>query len=134
MRKEVIVKEFIDGYERPRRGRREYRMNETGFRHHDKGRGLHILGGRRDGIGPHLEEGCNTEERYYDNNSKILNRNSGIIQKLLRKTKMINSKDELVSFVNEHGEKGQEVEIYKIEENLYKVVYFEQNKKVKEEE
>ena len=41
------------------------------------------------------------------------------------KTKMFTSKSELVDYVNEVGELGNKVDIYKIEDDLYKVVVIE---------
>ncbi len=41
------------------------------------------------------------------------------------KTKMFTSKDELVAFVNEKGEEGHQIDIFKIEDDLYKVVVVE---------
>ena len=62
MRRERFYNDL--GYnDRPRRGRSDYRGRGEGYYRQDKGRGLHLYGGRRDGLGPHLEEGCNTEER-----------------------------------------------------------------------
>lgn len=43
------------------------------------------------------------------------------------KTKMFTSKDDLVNFVNEIGEEGNKIDIFKIEDGLYKVVIFEKN-------
>lgn len=42
-----------------------------------------------------------------------------------QKTKMFTSKDELVAFVNEKGEEGHRIDVYKIEDDLYKVVITE---------
>jgi hypothetical protein len=38
---------------------------------------------------------------------------------------MFTSKDELVNFVNEKGEEGHRIDVYKIEDELYKVVIVE---------
>lgn len=46
----------------------------------------------------------------------------------LQKTKMFTSKDELVAFVNEKGEEGHRIDVYKIEDELYKVVICERPK------
>ena len=121
MRREIHVERILND-DRPRRQRRDYYGRRQGNFRYDKGRGLHLLGGRRDGLGPHLDEGCNTEERNFtfqrgysrpmyqtQNQSKI---------------KMFTSKKDMVDFVNEIGEKGQQVDIFKIEEELYKVVYY----------
>ena len=37
-------------------------------------------------------------------------------------TRLFTSKEELVEYVNVEGEKGHQIDVYKIEENLYKVV------------
>ncbi len=134
MEKEIFVKKFIErdedlGFFREKRlGRGDgMRMNERGNRGRgtgngigrtDKGRGNHLNGGRRDGVGPHFEEGCNIGEKKYQSfrgnrfNSKM-------------KTKMFTSKKELVEYVNKVGELGNKVDIYKIEDDLYKVVVIE---------
>ena len=134
MEKEIYVKKFIErdedfGFIREKRqGRGDgMRMNErgnrgrgtgNGFGRTDKGRGNHLNGGRRDGVGPHLEEGCYIGEKKYQSfrgnrfNSKM-------------KTKMFTSKKELVEYVNTVGELGNKVDIYKIEDDLYKVVVIE---------
>ncbi|AIO18891.1 hypothetical protein KQ51_01012 [Candidatus Izimaplasma bacterium HR1] len=39
-----------------------------------------------------------------------------------QKTKMFTSKEDLVAFVNEKGEEGHRIDVYKIEDDLYKVV------------
>ena len=39
-----------------------------------------------------------------------------------QKTKMFTSKEDLVNFVNEKGEEGHRIDVYKIEDDLYKVV------------
>lgn len=44
--------------------------------------------------------------------------------KKVKQTKMFESKKELVDFVNQIGEDGTEVDIFKIEDGLYKVVVF----------
>ncbi len=44
--------------------------------------------------------------------------------KKVKQTKLFDSKKDLVSFVNQVGEDGTEVDIFKIEEGLYKVVVF----------
>ncbi len=132
MRREIFIDDFLGEDERPRRGRREYAGRRENFsRHYDKGRGLHVHGGRRDGAGPHLDEGCNTERnshyghryykhRYYRNNETV-------------KTKMFASKKELVDYVNKIGETGQRINVFKIEDDLYKVVVYG-TETVKEEE
>ena len=117
---------FGDDY-RPRRGRRD-NFGRGGGRYYstgDKGRGLHLLGGRRDGEGPHLDEGCNTVQnenpgqRYYKNRYDRFSQTNET-----SKTKMFSSKKELLEYVNEIGETGQRVEIFKIEDDLYKVVVY----------
>lgn len=45
-----------------------------------------------------------------------------------QKTKMFTSKEELVAFVNEKGEEGHKIDVYKIEDELYKVVIIERPK------
>lgn len=129
MRKEIYIEDFGECSDRPRRGRDERHGFGEGFHHHDKGRGFHIYGGRRDGHGPHLDEGCNTEHRDHPHvkvfkNKKFYNE--------IFKTKMFSSKKELVEFVNEVGETGQRVDIFKIEDDLYKVVVYK-NLNAKEE-
>lgn len=131
MRREIFIDDFLGDDDRPRRGRRDYRGRGEGFYHHDKGRGIHIMGGRRDGHGPHLDEGCNKvrnehpEYRYHKYRHYSFNQTS--------KIKMFTSKKELVDYVNKVGETGQQVDIFKIEEELYKVVVYG-NSEVKEEE
>jgi len=90
---------------------------------HDKGIGKHILGGRRDGVGPHYEEGCNDEVRVGPH-SRVHKYRKYNVRKVL-KTKMFLDKKELVEFANEIGEKGHQLEVFKIEEDLYKVVVYE---------
>ena len=135
MRKEIYIDDFPGEDERPRRGhKKEYRFHGDGFLHQDKGRGYHLHGGRRDGHGPHLDEGCNTREtgrphrkiykhKFYESDLKTI-------------TKLFASKKELVEYVNKVGENGQQVDIFKIEDDLYKVVVYEKEvtKEVKEEE
>ena len=121
MRRERFYNDL--GYnDRPRRGRTDfYRRGERFYHREDLGRGLHILGGRRDGLGPHLDEGCNTEENVVRNRAykyKFYNTDS------TRKTKMFSSKSELLDYVNKVGETGLQVDIFKIEEELYKVVVY----------
>lgn len=129
MRREIFIEDFREGRERPRRGREERHGFGEGFHHHDKGRGFHIYGGRRDGHGPHLDEGCNTE--YRDNpHHKVYRRKFHNFEEIV-KTKMFSSKKELVEYVNEIGETGQRVDIFKIEDDLYKVVVYG-TKEVKE--
>lgn len=43
----------------------------------------------------------------------------------MQKTKLFTNKDEMVSFVNLKGEEGHQIDIFKIEESLYKVVIIE---------
>ena len=45
------------------------------------------------------------------------------------KTKMFTTKESLVEYVNEIGEHGHMVDIFKIEDELYKVVVFEKQNK-----
>ncbi len=94
------------------------RGNRKGQARPDKGVGNHINGGRRDGVGPYSEEGCFTGERKYPEG-----RRNRFDSKM--KTKMFTSKTELVDYVNEVGELGNKVDIYKIEDDLYKVVVIE---------
>ncbi|MFK5883380.1 MAG: hypothetical protein QM489_03460 [Candidatus Izemoplasma sp.] len=93
----------------------------------DRGRGNHINNGRRDGEGPHLEQGCNTkptrETSVNDRGHRFYNtrhENSGNRSSV--ETKLFTSKDELVEYVNSREQDNAEVEIYKIEEGLYKLV------------
>ncbi len=129
MKKEIFIEKFIDEDERPRGQREFYRGRGAGINRHDKGRGFHINGGRRDGYGPHLEEGCNVTKKYPSHNYY---RKSYEIKEFESKTKMFTSKEELVKFVNKIGAKGQKADVFKIEDDLYKVVYTEQIE-VKEE-
>lgn len=46
----------------------------------------------------------------------------------ISKTKLFTDKDEMVSHVNEMGELGHRIEIFKIEDSLYKVVVHERPK------
>ena len=124
--REKVRREFYitdpRGFDRPRRGRNDYRGRGEGYYREDKGRGLHLYGGRRDGIGPHFEEGCLTEERVRPYR-RIFQ------QKYYRtddasKTKMFSSKKELLDYVNKVGETGQQIDIFKIEDELYKVVVY----------
>jgi|LGVF01.2.fsa_nt_gb hypothetical protein len=48
-------------------------------------------------------------------------------------TKMFVTKEALVDYVNVEGEKGHQIDIYKIEENLYKVVKVEFDQQEKSE-
>lgn len=143
LEKEVTIKKVIvkNEDEKPRKERlRMYRT--TGGRHvhghrsgqgsrcnngEDKGVGRHINNGRRDGDGPHNEEGCNTNpnketsvnqrgHRY--NNYRHENRN---IRSSVE-TKLFTDKAELVKYVNDRKADDAEVEIYKIEDGLYKLV------------
>jgi len=145
MKREVYVKKFIgrdedfvvgrgnrqgngDGM-RINEGRRENRNNATGngYNRVDKGVGNHLNGGRRDSFGPHIEEGCNIAEKKHQSFRR--NRFENKV-----KTKMFTSKKELVEFVNKVGELGNKVDIYKIEEELYKVVVVERyTEEIKEE-
>ena len=129
MRKEIYIDDLQDYDDRPRR-RRYYPGHRERFYRRDKGRGLHILGGRRDSFGPHYEEGCNTVERGYPYQKiykpKIYRSN------ITNKIKMFSSKKELVDYVNKVGETGQQVDIFKIEDELYKVVVYGEEE-VKEE-
>lgn len=49
----------------------------------------------------------------------------------IQKTKMFTSKQDLVEYVNSIGDQGHKIDVYKIEDELYKVVIIEE---VKEEE
>lgn len=93
------------------------------FNRYDKGVGKHILGGRRDGVGPHYEEGCNTVVRGNTNYGAYTGRYTG--SKTILETKMFMDKKEMVEFANEAGKKGHSVEVFKIEEDLYKAVVYE---------
>ncbi len=113
---------FFGDDDRPRRGRRDYQGRNGGYYRQDMGRGLHLLGGRRDGQGPHLDEGCNTVpnenpgQRYYRNRNYSTNNAT--------KVKMFSSKEKMIDFVNKVGENGQRVDVFKIEDDLYKVVVY----------
>lgn len=50
-----------------------------------------------------------------------------------QKTKMFTSKADLVEFVNSKGEEGNQIDIFKIEDDLYKVVILEKDVPQKEE-
>jgi len=89
----------------------------------DKGIGKHILGGRRDGVGPHYEEGCNTEARVGSNYRAQKYRKFN--DKKVLKTKMFIEKKDLVDYANEVGEKGHSIDVFKIEDDLYKVIVYE---------
>lgn len=43
-------------------------------------------------------------------------------------TKLFENKKEMITYVNDLGAKGHHIDIFKIEENLYKVVVLEKNK------
>lgn len=119
----MFINDFRGSDDRPRRGRREYYGQRDNFTNRqDKGRGIHVLGGRRDGVGPHFEEGCNTVQNDYPNRRAYKNRNYQYEEP--SKTKMFTSKKELVEYANKIGETGQQLNIYKIEEDLYKVVVY----------
>ena len=134
MEREIHIKKFIENdddfgfLKEQRRGRGDgMRINErgnkgrgtgNGFGSSDKGRGNHLNGGRRDGVGPHQEEGCNIGEK----KQQSFRRNRFEFK---MKTKMFTSKKELVEYVNKVGELGNKVDIYKIEDDLYKVVVVE---------
>lgn len=49
----------------------------------------------------------------------------------IQKTKMFTSKKELVDYVNSIGDEGHKIDVYKIEDDLYKVVIVE-DKKIEE--
>jgi|LGOV01.1.fsa_nt_gb hypothetical protein len=134
MEKEIYIKKIIDRDEDfgfigdMRKGRRDgvginrsergNRGSGSSFSRKDKGHGNHLNGGRRDGVGPHHEEGCNTGEKKYQSFKR-----NRFDHKM--KTKMFTSKKELVEYVNKVGELGNKVDIYKIEDDLYKVVVVE---------
>ena len=131
MRREIFINDFRGNDDRPRRGRRDnygygrgdgYGRGNRTYNYGDKGRGLHVLGGRRDGEGPHLDEGCNTVENPYPNQRAYKNRFTGYNE--TSKIKMFSSKKELTEYVNKVGETGQQVDIFKIEDELYKVVVY----------
>lgn len=44
-------------------------------------------------------------------------------------TKLLTSKEELVAYVNELGEQGHKIDVFKIEDGLYKVVVLERKKR-----
>ena len=135
MEKEIFIKKIINeddyGFRREMHRRHEgVRINEhgnrnrgtgNGFGRSDKGRGNHLNGGRRDGHGPHQEEGCNTSPKKYQN-FRHPRFDSNI------KTKMFTSKKDLVEYVNKVGELGNKIDIFKIEDDLYKVVILERFK------
>ena len=123
MEKEIFIKKVIheDDELEFRREKRHYikhRGTGNGFGRSDKGIGNHLNGGRRDGHGPHYEEGCNIEGKKHVNFKR--NRFNQIL-----KTKLFTSKKELVEYVNEVGELGNKIDIFKIEDDLYKVVVVE---------
>ena len=121
MRREIYIdRQGFD--DRPRRGRNDCHGHGEKFYHHDKGRGKHTYGGRRDSMGPHFEEGCNTEERMHPHHK--IYRHKYHRTNVISKTKMFSSKKELVDYVNKVGENGQQVDIFKIEDELYKVVVY----------
>ncbi len=122
MRREIFIDDFSNEFGRPRRGRRNLYGRGEGFYRYDKGRGLHLYGGRRDGLGPHLEEGCNTEERSYANPRVYKQTIYGTPE--ISKTKMFSNKKDLAEYVDKAGETGQKVDIFKIEDDLYKVVVY----------
>ena len=130
MEKEIFIKRVIQeddehGFRRESRHGRGNRGTGNGFGRKDKGHGNHLNGGRRDSYGPHYEEGCNIGEKKHQS----FRRNRFEFK---MKTKMFTSKKELVEYVNKVGELGNKVDIYKIEDDLYKVVvverYQEENK------
>ena len=102
MNKKVYVHK-VHSDERPRRGEREFREH----RHHGESDGRPFR---------HFHE---------ENIQKPFGR------KIRRhfpkpKTKMFTSKEELVNYVNSIGEAGHKIDIYKIDEDLYKIVVFEE--------
>ena len=105
MEKKVYVKRYPRG-ERPREERKdrprgdERTPRSTHREFHDEVRKK-----------PHFE-GRPHRERFFRPGPK-------------QKTKMFTSKDELVNFVNEKGEEGHRIDVYKIEDELYKVVIVE---------
>lgn len=133
MKKEIFIKKFIDEDDEihiireMHHGRGAGIMHEgNGRGHGGYGRGNHLNGGRRDGIGPHQEEGCYTgENRIHSIRRSRTN--------YTRKTKMFASKEELIEYVNKAGELGNKIDIYKIEDNLYKVVVIEKYQEEKKE-
>jgi|LGVE01.1.fsa_nt_gb hypothetical protein len=95
----------------------------------DRGKGLHINNGRRDGIGPHHDvEGCNTnptketspEDRGYRFYKERFHRPFYTERNI--ETKLFTSKDELVKYVNDRKADNSNIEIFKIEDGLYKLV------------
>jgi len=123
VRREIFIDDFRGHDDRPRRGRREYYGQRDNFHNRqDRGRGIHVLGGRRDGVGPHFEEGCNTVQNDYPNRKAYRNRYYQDSE--TSTTKMFTSKKDLVEYANKIGETGQQLNIYKIEEDLYKVVVY----------
>ena len=133
MKKEIFIKKFIDEDEEievireMHRGRGAGILHEGhGRGHSGRGRGNHMHGGRRDGNGPHQEEGCYTGEKRIHN---IKRSRSNYV----RKTKMFASKEELIEYVNKAGDLGNKIDIYKIEDNLYKVVVIEKNQEKESE-
>lgn len=141
MEKEIFIKKIIQeddmGFRKEiHRGRRDgMHMNEgrrgnSGLRfgsdNRDKGRGNHLNGGRRDSHGPHQEEGCYKGEKKSQSFRGFNYQNKAI-------TKMFTSKKDLVEYVNSIGDLGNKIDIYKIEDDLYKVVVIERyQKEVKE--
>ncbi len=133
MEKEIFIKKVIQeddeyGYRNETRRGRGNRGTGNGFGRSDKGRGNHLNGGRRDSYGPHFEEGCNTGKKKYQS----FRRNRFEFK---MKTQMFTSKKDLVEYVNKVGELGNKVDIYKIEDDLYKVVVVERyQEEIKETE
>jgi hypothetical protein len=133
MKKEIFIEKFMDDDDEMHvmremhHGRGAGVMREgRGSGHSDRGRGFHIHGGRRDGVGPHQEEGCYTGE-------KRIHKIRRSRPNYTTKTKMFASKEELIKYVNEAGELGNKIDIYKIEDNLYKVVVVEKYQEEKKE-
>lgn len=94
----------------------------------DRGVGNHINNGRRDGEGPHHDsDGCNIKpERSTnpdDRGHRYLNKRTNLgYRKNSVETKLFTDKEELVKYVNNRKADNSEVEIYKIEDGLYKLV------------
>ena len=94
----------------------------------DRGEGRHINNGRRDGVGPHHEEdGCNVKpdhetspedrgHRFFNERHEMEPKRSNV------ETKLFTDKAELVKYVNDRKADNSEIEIYKIEDGLYKLV------------
>ena len=119
---------YRDGTGRHIHGKGSQRFGGNRSNHgEDRGNGKHINNGRRDGVGPHHEEGCNVnptretkpEDRRYKGNRQSSHR--GSYRHHIIETKLFTSKEELVEYVNSRTDQSNKVDIFKIEDGLYKV-------------